>query len=181
MRILIRDFATVPACCAGNPGFTAAAVATLALGIGANTAIFSMVNVLSLKPLSYRDPHRSPSCSGGTQSSSRAVSLNFADFVELQRQARTSIPLPPTPTGARNMTGDNVPERVQAYRVTSNTFSTARRPAALGRVFPDRRWRPRRAVVVIIATASGYVGLAQIAASSAGRSSSTDGPARSSA
>ena len=56
MRTILQDFSYGARLMRRNPGFTAAAVATLALGIGANTALFSILNVLTLKPLAYREP-----------------------------------------------------------------------------------------------------------------------------
>ena len=71
-----------------NPGFTLAAVATLALGIGANAAIFSILNVLSLKPLPYHDPARVAFVLGWDLEEGEArFNLAQADFVDLQRQA----------------------------------------------------------------------------------------------
>ena len=58
MRNLIADFRFGLRILRRNPGFTLAAIVVLALGIGANTAVFSVVNAVLLKPLSYRDPDR---------------------------------------------------------------------------------------------------------------------------
>ena len=74
-----------------SPGFTLAAVATLALGIGANSAIFSVLNVLSLKPLPYHDPARVAFVLGwDLDEGEMRFNLRQADFVDLQRQAQVT-------------------------------------------------------------------------------------------
>jgi predicted permease len=121
-----------------SPGFTLAAVATLALGIGANSAIFSVLNVLSLKPLSYREPARVAFVVGwDIDEGKMRFNLRQADFVDLQREAKSLESVAAYTYLSANLTDGSMPERVQAYRVTPNTFSLLGAPAALGRTFED--------------------------------------------
>jgi putative ABC transport system permease protein len=121
-----------------SPGFTIAAVATLALGIGANSAIFGMLNVLSLKPLPYHDPARVAFVLGwDIDEDEMRFNLRQADFVDLQRQARSLESVAAYWYLSANLTDGDMPERVQAYRVTPNMFSLLGVSAALGRAFAD--------------------------------------------
>lgn len=121
-----------------SPGFTLAAVATLALGIGANSAIFGMLNVLSLKPLPYRDPGRVAFVLGwDVDEGEMRFTLRQADFVDLQSQARSLESVAAYWYLSANLTDGDMPERVQAYRVTPNMFSLLGVSAALGRAFAD--------------------------------------------
>ena len=121
-----------------SPGFTLAAVATLALGIGANTAIFSVLNVFSLKPLPYHDPARVAFVLGWDVDEGEIIfNLRQADFFDLQRQARSLESVAAYTYLSANLTDGDMPERVQAYRVTPNTFSLLGVPAAIGRAFED--------------------------------------------
>ena len=121
------------------PAFAVAAIVTLALGIGANTAIFSVVNVLSLKPLAYRDPHRVAFVLGwNADQQSLNFTLSLADFIDLRRQARSFEDLSAYVYWSANFTGGDAPERVQAYHVTANTFSLLGVPPILGRALTAR-------------------------------------------
>jgi putative ABC transport system permease protein len=120
-----------------NPVFTIAAVVTLALGIGANAAIFSIVNVLSLKPLPYQDPGSVAFVLGwDLEENDMRFNLRHADFLDLQRES-SSLDLSAYSYVSANLTGGDVPDRVQAYRVTPNTFSLLGVPAEIGRVFEN--------------------------------------------
>src|SRR5829696_8148339 len=119
-----------------HPGFTAVIVLTLAVGIGANTAIFSVVNGLLLRPLPYRDGARlaivwthSPGAnvvqdwpSPGQFSAINATKGAF----EVLALARGNIAI---------RTGQAAPERVSVLQVSSAIFSLLGIPAGLGRVF----------------------------------------------
>ncbi len=120
-----------------NPVFTFAAVVTLALGIGANAAIFSIVNVISLRPLPYQDSARVAFVLGwDLEENDMRFNLRQADFLDLQRQS-TLLDVSAYTYVSANLTGGEVPDRVQAYRVTPNTLSLLGVPAAIGRVFEN--------------------------------------------
>ena len=134
-----------------NPGFTAAAVLTLALGIGANSAIFSLVNVVSLKPLPYHDPARVVFLLGiDAETAAMRFALQLGDYLDIRRQAQSFEEVASYSYVSANLTGGDIPERVQAYRVTENTFQLLGVAPALGRVLtPEdaRSGRPRVAVL----------------------------------
>ena len=117
-----------------SPAFTAVVVLTLALGIGANTAIFSVVNAVLLKPLPYREPdrlvtieHLYPSLDG------MQAPVSVAGFVDY-RDKTTSFDGMAVQSGwGANLTGHGDPERLSGSRVTSGYFSTLGVSAARGR------------------------------------------------
>src|SRR5215207_2101255 len=119
-----------------RPGFTAIALLALALGIGANTAIFSLVNAVILQPLPYQDPDRLISVYGSRNRSTRG-SVGPTDFLDYRSQNKTfeqfaasgSIMLP------INLTGSGEPERLNASAITGNYFDTFGVRPALGRGF----------------------------------------------
>ena len=119
-----------------RPGFTAIILIALALGIGANTAIFSLVNAVILQPLPYRDPDRLISVYG-TRNRSTQGSVGPTDFLDYRSQNKTfeqfaasgSIMLP------LNLTGSGEPERLNASIITGNYFDTFGVRPALGRGF----------------------------------------------
>ena len=131
------------------PGFSLAAVLTLGIGIGLSTAIFSMVSVLSLKPLSYSDPSRVSFVFGSdTDSGDRQFNLPLADILEIRRQSSSLEAISAYSYLSANLTGLDLPERVQAYRVTPNTFDLLGVPPALGRTFSERDPVDSRVVVL---------------------------------
>jgi putative ABC transport system permease protein len=134
-----------------NPGFTIAAVATLALGIGANVAIFSIVNVLALKPLPYHDPERVAFVLGwDVEKNDMRFNLRRADFLDLRRQVTSLEALSAYTYLSANLLGGDMPDRVQAYRVTPNTFSLLGVSAAIGRTFDESDAAQDRFDIVVI-------------------------------
>ena len=117
-----------------NPLVTAVALLTLALGIGANTAIFSVLNAVVLRPLPYADPDRLvvvwETIAGNDRRS--AAPGNFTDW---RAQNKTFSDLAATFYGNFNLTGDGPPERINGATVTSNLMSTLGVSARLGRTF----------------------------------------------
>src|SRR5881396_2309068 len=106
-----------------NPGFTAVAVLTLALGIGANTAIFSVVNAVLLRPLPYLEPERLirlwESNPGRGWPEFSASAPNFEDW---RKQQAVCEQLAAYEFATFNFTGSGSPERVAALSVTANLF-----------------------------------------------------------
>jgi len=134
-----------------SPAFTLIVILTLALGIGANTAIFSAVNAVLLRPLGYGEPdrlvtiqHLHPSLAG------LRTPVSAPGFADYQRQAR-SIEAMAVETGwAANLTGEGEPARLQGARVTGRYFSTLAVPAAVGRtLLPGEDSAGREHVVVL--------------------------------
>jgi predicted permease len=133
---LWQDFRFSLRCLLKRPGFTAIVLLALALGIGANTAIFSLVNAVILQPLPYRDPDRLISVYG-TRNRSTQGSVGPTDFLDYRSQNKTfeqfaasgSMMLP------MNLTGSGEPERLNASIITGNYFDTFGVRPALGRGF----------------------------------------------
>src|SRR5204863_8762956 len=120
-----------------NPGFTAVAVLTLALGIGANTAMFSVVNAVLLRPLPFKEParlvtvwERNPK-QGYDQNV--AAPANFLDW-KAQSQSFEQLAMFDVARGY-NLTGTDEPARVNGFAVTANLFQTLGVNPAIGRDF----------------------------------------------
>src|SRR5437660_12678766 len=125
---------------AKNRAFTAVAILTLALGIGANSAIFSCINAWIIKPLPYPQPERLMVFATHDKKNGWTSEhvTSPADFFDFQKQ-NTSFEQSVAWTGASlNLTGDGSPELVDGGRVTSNFFDTLGAKPILGRTFiPD--------------------------------------------
>jgi putative ABC transport system permease protein len=133
-----------------DPGFTIVAVLTLALGIGANTAIFSVVNTILLKPLSYRDPNRlvfvwerNPSIG---KDRDPVAPPNFQDW---KAQNTVFEELGAYRFGRFALSGVDDPESVVALTASSSLFRVLGVDAAVGRPFTDEEERRRDRVVVL--------------------------------
>ena len=120
-----------------SPGFTFVAIITLALGIGANTAIFSVINAVLLQPLPYPDASRIMTLnefSGGTN-----TSISFPDYLDWRRDNTVFEHLAISRRESRNLSGisGSQPERVGAAFVTANFFKVIGLSPELGRTFTD--------------------------------------------
>lgn len=135
-----------------RPAFAAVAVITLALGIGAATAIFSVVNAVLLRPLEYRDPERLVRIAGLDLKTGDDQNLSPADFLDFQAQSSVF-----ERTGAHGwvgfftITGDGDPERIGGVNVTEGFFPTLGVTPLRGRLFLPEDDRPGGPSVVILA------------------------------
>jgi hypothetical protein len=117
-----------------SPGFALACIITLALGIGANTAIFSLVNAVLLRPLPYKDPsslvmlwQRPPT--GGMND------ISAADFQDWRDRNHSFEQMAAITGAAFNLTGGDRPEKVSGLQVSGAIFSTLGVMPALGRAW----------------------------------------------
>ena len=136
---------------AKNPGFTAVAVLTLALGIGANTAIFSVVNGVLFRPLPYKDPGRIVQLwATYTTSSALQIILSPADFFNLADENRVFEEAAIYRRGYMNLSGGGEPERVWSARASTNLFRLLGVGPSLGRAFLPDEGRPGKGQVAIL-------------------------------
>src|SRR5262245_54127199 len=132
-----------------NPAFTAVALLTLALGIGANAAMFSVVNAVLLQPLPWSEPDRAVMIwSRWTAFDKTWVATG--EVVDYRRRARTLSAVAAWGDGQVNLTGDGPPERVQAGEVTGNTFAVLGVGPILGRTFTAAEDLPNGPNVVVL-------------------------------
>ena len=121
-----------------SPGFTAVAVLTLALGIGANTAIFSVVYAALLRPLPYRQPERLLTLAEGRhQQIATATDSAYPDYLDWKRQVKSFQSLAGFSFDIFTMSGHGDPKNVYAAQVTPNFFATLGVKPMLGRDFVD--------------------------------------------
>jgi putative ABC transport system permease protein len=135
---------------ARSPGFTLLAIITLGLGIGANTAMFSVVNSILLKPLPYPDGAQLDRIDRATPQNPQGR-VSPADFLDLQREAGGYGEIGAYALGDTSLSEPGQPaEMVEALRTTSNFFSVLRVQPQLGRDFRPGEDLPGNDRVVII-------------------------------
>jgi putative ABC transport system permease protein len=152
MRALLSDLRYALRALARAPGFTIVAVLTLALGIGANSAIFSVLNGVVLRPLQYAEPGEL------VKIASKFPTLGFDEFwisppeyLELGERSRTLASIGGYRTGQVSVGADAAPLRVTSSIATHELFTTLGVPARLGRPFNAEEDRPNAEPVVTLA------------------------------
>ena len=136
-----------------KPGFTSLAVLTLALGIGANTAIFSVVNAVLLRPLPFKEPAQLVEIqavnlsSGGQQPGSGA---SPADFWDWQQQSQAFDNIAAFSGGGTTLTLDDHPESFPGASVSTNFFDTLGVKPLYGRAFTDEEGKINAPSVLVL-------------------------------
>ena len=131
-----------------TPGFTLTVIATLALGIGATTAIFSLVEGVLLRPLPFRDADRLVLL-GDHLGGAGAWGSRPARLGHIRRRRRLFLRWARIPGAAYELSGSATPEVVQAARLTAGVFPTLGVEPALGRVFTAQEEDGHEPVAVI--------------------------------
>ncbi|MDQ3134666.1 MAG: ABC transporter permease [Acidobacteriota bacterium] len=136
MRTLLQDVRYGVRMLLKSPGFTIIAVVALALGIGANTAIFSLVSAVLVRPLNYHEPDRLmmvwETDSPGSLAGDTIAPANYADW---KAQNQVFADMAAIEWRNFNLTGDGEPERIPAFGVSANFFPLLGANPALGRTF----------------------------------------------
>jgi putative ABC transport system permease protein len=152
MRTLRQDLGYAVRILKKSPAFTLIAVATLGLGIGANTAIFSYVDAFAIKPLQYPQSDRLMVLlahnvkKGWTQDAVTST----ADFLDFQKQTTSFVQTAAWDSWSFNLTGNGPPELVDGARVSWNFFDTLGVKPILGQSFTPDEDRPGAGHVAII-------------------------------
>jgi predicted permease len=132
-----------------NPGFTVIAVLTLALGIGANAAIYSVIDAVLLNPIPYPQPNRIVSVYVTWPSYPHAA-FSYPNFLDLQRRAQSLAGLAGWRVDSFTLTGMGEPEEVRGKMTTGNFFSLLGVRPTLGRAFREDDDRLGAAPVAIL-------------------------------
>jgi len=144
--ILIQDLRYAARTMLRSPGFTATAVIALALGIGANTAIFSVVNAVLLRPLPFDQPdrlvqvwHTPPQA---TFPGMKEFAVSPANFIDWRNESRGFQAMAAYGFGRYTLTGSGHPEAIRTCAATSGLFSILHVRPLLGRDFLDGEYEP---------------------------------------
>jgi putative ABC transport system permease protein len=121
---------------AANPAFTLTAIAVLAIGIGANSAMFSVVKAVLLRPVPWEDPDRLVLVQEVRRDSGDNINASTANYIDWREQNHVFEPMAPMRFVYFNLSDNRAePERVQALRVTADLFRLIGVKPALGRLF----------------------------------------------
>src|SRR4029077_263442 len=138
-----------------SPGFTALALVTLALGIGANTTIFSVVNSVLLRPLPYEKPERMVQVADLYPATGTVITSSFPKFTFLREHVRNLSAFAAVTFGRFQVAGPTTasPDEVQGVRVPGDFFRVMGAKPALGRTFLGEEDRPGANSVAVISNA----------------------------
>jgi putative ABC transport system permease protein len=148
MQSLLRDIGFGARVLRKNPAFTIAAILTLALGIGANTAIFTVTNALLLRPFPYREAERLVSVSAKDQNKEFGGTLLRYEMLRDRNQSFEGVAA--FTTDNFNLTGRGEPLQVPIARVSASFFSLLGVQPQLGRTFTEDEGRPEGKPVVML-------------------------------
>lgn len=151
-----RDFQYAGRSLLRTPAFATAAVLTLALGIGANTAVFSAVYTALLRPLPYHEPNRIYSVEvviPERASQFPSLPVTIQAFLEWRRTATVFDGMTALRPWECNLSGDGEPERLGGARVSANFFEFLGSPVVMGRSFASNEEQPGSENVVVISNA----------------------------
>jgi predicted permease len=134
-----------------RPGFTLVAVATLALGVGADTAIFSVVNAVLLRPLPYPEPERLVTPLGEKDDPRARTNVSYPDFQDWREQTQTLEALAAYTNSSMLLRRDDAePELLYGANVAADLFPLLRVSPAAGRAFTREEERSGAAPVILI-------------------------------
>jgi putative ABC transport system permease protein len=153
METLLRDIRYGIRSLVKRPGFTIVALIALALGIGANTAIFSLVNAVLLRPLPFAEPDRLVWMWGNIRNGGNRASVAPLDFLDYRNENKTFEEFAAFFPVSLNLTGSGEPERLSALAITGNYFQALGARPALGRTFVLENEQPGNDLVVILSYA----------------------------
>lgn len=135
MNALLQDLKFGLRMLAKNPGFTAVAVLTLALGIGANTAIFSVVNAVLLRPLPFPKADRIVSVVSTLPPANTPDNASYPDFLDWRARNHVFESMAAYRTESLNLTGTGTPLHLRATIASADLFKVLRAKPRLGRAF----------------------------------------------
>ncbi|HEX8145952.1 MAG TPA: ABC transporter permease [Pyrinomonadaceae bacterium] len=133
-----------------SKGFTAVAIIAIALGVGANTAIFSVVNAVLLKPLSYRDPSQLVLIQHHYPKLDLKATVSAAGYAYYRDNVKSFSDVAAISGFSVNLTGEGEPERLAGMQVTANLFPALGAQAAEGRTFSAEENEEGRGKVVVL-------------------------------
>ena len=151
MDSLLQDIRYAVRLCLRTPAFTAVAVIALAIGIGANTAIFTIVNAVLIEPLPFRDPSRLVVLAEtSNRRPGRPNSIGPANFLRWRVRTHSFADMSAVYESRVNLTGTDRPEELVAQNVTEGFFNILGVPPMLGRTFNDDEMYDPDAQVVVL-------------------------------
>jgi putative ABC transport system permease protein len=142
LRILLKDFS-----------FSVTAVVLVALGIGATTTIFSIVNTALLRPLPYAQPEKLVSIQDIDRTNRSNVPVNASDFLDWQTQNHVFAQMAIVNVSPLNYVGDGIPERLRGAKVSASFMNLLGVKPILGRTFLPEEDKPGHDMVVVISHA----------------------------
>ncbi|MFW6078532.1 MAG: ABC transporter permease, partial [Gemmatimonadota bacterium] len=146
----LRDIHHAARTLSRSPGFTAVAVLTLALGIGANTAIFSVVEGVLLRPLPYPDPDELVQVRHVHENGSSMLNFSFLNYADVREQSRSFDALTAWQDWNATVTDDGGATRVGVADVTAGFFDAMDVEPAIGRRFAPDEFGPSGAAIAVV-------------------------------
>ncbi|HEV8484611.1 MAG TPA: ABC transporter permease [Blastocatellia bacterium] len=151
MQRLLQDLRYGARMLATKPAFTLIAVVTLALGIGANTAIFSVVNAVLLRPLPYKDSERIMTIwQDNSRAGMKREAVSPANFLDIRNRNQLFEAIAAAEPFGYSLTGQGEPERFSSWLVSADFFQILGVDALYGRTFLPEEYKSGNEAVVVI-------------------------------